>query len=143
MSHRVVVTGLGLVTPVGTDVESTWNALLAGTPGAAPITKFDPQKLSVRFACEVKGFDPLKYIDRKEARRYDLFAQFALAAAHQAVTQAGLEGKFPSPDRTGTPHRRDHVGRTHRSAARDRTRRRAGLRGGTAGDPAAGSVDRR
>ncbi len=101
MSHRVVVTGLGLVTPVGTDVESTWNALLAGTPGAAPITKFDPQKLSVRFACEVKGFDPLKYIDRKEARRYDLFAQFALAAAHQAVTQAGLEGKFPSPERTG------------------------------------------
>jgi 3-oxoacyl-[acyl-carrier-protein] synthase II len=101
LPHRVVVTGLGLVTPVGTDVESTWSALLAGTPGAAPITKFDPQKLSVRFACEVKGFDALKYIDRKEARRYDLFAQFALAAAHQAVTQAGLEGKFPSPERTG------------------------------------------
>jgi 3-oxoacyl-[acyl-carrier-protein] synthase II len=101
LPHRVVVTGLGLVTPVGTDVESTWNALLAGTPGAAPITKFDPQKLSVRFACEVKGFDPLKYIDRKEARRYDLFAQFALAAAHQAVAQAGLENRFPSPDRTG------------------------------------------
>ncbi|MGH7515792.1 MAG: beta-ketoacyl-ACP synthase II [Gemmatimonadales bacterium] len=101
MPHRVVVTGLGLVTPVGTDVDSTWTALLAGTPGAAPITKFDPQKLSVRFACEVKGFDPLKYIDRKEARRYDLFAQFALAAAHQAVSQSGLEGKFPSPERTG------------------------------------------
>ena len=66
-------------------------------PGAAPITKFDPQKLSVRFACEVKGFDPLQYIDRKEARRYDLFAQFALAAAHQAITQAGLEGKFRRP----------------------------------------------
>ena len=101
MPHRVVVTGLGLVTPVGTDVESTWNALLAGTPGAAPITKFDPAKLSVRFACEVKGFDPLRYIDRKEARRYDLFAQFALAAAHQAVSQAGLEGRFPAPERTG------------------------------------------
>jgi 3-oxoacyl-[acyl-carrier-protein] synthase II len=101
LGHRVVVTGLGLVTPVGTDVDSTWNALLAGTPGAAPITKFDPQKLSVRFACEVKGFDPLQYIDRKEARRYDLFAQFALAAAHQAITQAGLEGKVPSPERTG------------------------------------------
>jgi 3-oxoacyl-[acyl-carrier-protein] synthase II len=99
--HRVVVTGLGLVTPVGTDVESTWAALLAGTPGAAPITKFDPARLSVRFACEVKGFDPLLYIDRKEARRYDLFAQFALAAAHQAVTQAGLEGRFPAPERTG------------------------------------------
>lgn len=99
--RRVVVTGLGLVTPVGTDVESSWNALLAGTPGAAPITKFDPQQLSVRFACEVKGFDPLQYMDRKEARRYDLFAQFALGAAHQAVTQAGLEGRFPSPERTG------------------------------------------
>jgi 3-oxoacyl-[acyl-carrier-protein] synthase II len=96
-----VVTGLGLVTPVGTDVDSTWTALLAGTPGAAPITKFDPQKLSVRFACEVKGFDPLRYIDRKEARRYDLFAQFALGAAHQAVSQAGLEGQVPSPERTG------------------------------------------
>ncbi len=99
--HRVVVTGLGLVTPVGTDVESSWSALLAGTPGAAPITKFDPQLLSVRFACEVKGFDALRYMDRKEARRYDLFAQFALAAAHQAVTQAGLEGKVPDPDRVG------------------------------------------
>ena len=63
--RRVVVTGLGLVTPVGTDVESTWSALLAGTPGAAPITKFDPQQLSVRFACEVKGFDALRYMDRK------------------------------------------------------------------------------
>ena len=101
MPQRVVVTGIGLVTPVGADVESTWLALLAGTSGAAPITKFDPQKLSVRFACEVKGFDPLTYIDRKEARRYDLFAQFALAAAHQAVTHAGLEGRVPAPERTG------------------------------------------
>jgi 3-oxoacyl-[acyl-carrier-protein] synthase II len=101
LTRRVVVTGLGLVTPVGTDVESSWSALLAGTPGAAPITKFDPKDQSVRFACEVKGFDPLQYIDRKEARRYDLFAQFALAAAHQAVTQAGLEGKFPEAERTG------------------------------------------
>jgi 3-oxoacyl-[acyl-carrier-protein] synthase II len=99
--RRVVVTGLGLVTPVGTDVESSWSALLAGTPGAAPITKFDPQQLSVRFACEVKGFDALRYMDRKEARRYDLFAQFALAAANQAITQAGLEGKVPDPDRVG------------------------------------------
>jgi 3-oxoacyl-[acyl-carrier-protein] synthase II len=96
-----VITGLGLVTPIGNDVESTWQGLLAGRSGAAQITKFDPTKLQVRFACEVKGFDPLQYIDRKEARRYDLFAQLALAAAHQAITQAGLEGRFPSPDRTG------------------------------------------
>jgi 3-oxoacyl-[acyl-carrier-protein] synthase II len=101
LTHRVVVTGLGLVTPVGNDVESTWRALLDGKPGAAPITKFDASNQRVRFACEVKGFDPLQYIDRKEARRYDLFAQLALAAAHQAITQAGLEGRFPSPERTG------------------------------------------
>ncbi len=101
MTRRVVVTGLGLVTPVGNDVESTWSALLAGTPGAAPIRKFDPSQLSVRFACEVKGFEPLQYMDKKEARRYDLFAQFALGAAHQAVTQAGLDREVPSADRTG------------------------------------------
>jgi 3-oxoacyl-[acyl-carrier-protein] synthase II len=100
LAHRVVVTGLGLVTPVGNDVESTWSALLAGRSGAAPITKFDPSKLQVRFACEVKGFDASRYMDRKEARRFDLFAQFALAAAHQAVAQAGLEGRFPA-ERTG------------------------------------------
>jgi 3-oxoacyl-[acyl-carrier-protein] synthase II len=101
LPRRVVVTGLGLVTPVGNDVESTWQGLLAGKSGAAPITKFDASNQRVRFACEVKGFDPLQYIDRKEARRYDLFAQLALAAAHQAVTQAGLEGKFPNSERTG------------------------------------------
>jgi 3-oxoacyl-[acyl-carrier-protein] synthase II len=101
LTQRVVVTGLGLVTPVGNDVDSTWQALLEGKSGAAPITKFDASNQQVRFACEVKAFDPLQYIDRKEARRYDLFAQFALAAAHQAITHAGLEGRFPSPDRTG------------------------------------------
>jgi len=101
LTHRVVVTGLGLVTPVGTDVDSTWAGLLEGRSGAGVITKFDPSKLSVRFACEVKGFDPLLYMDKKEARRYDLFAQFALGSAAQAVVQAGLEGKFPNPARTG------------------------------------------
>ena len=92
---------MGAVTPLGTNLEQTWAGLLAGRSGAGPITKFDASKLQVRFACEVKGFDPLAYMDRKEARRYDLFAQFALAASHQAITQAGLEGKFPTPDRTG------------------------------------------
>ena len=102
MTRRVVVTGLGLVTPVGNDVESTWNALLAGhARGGADHQVRSARSCQVRFACEVKGFDPLQYIDRKEARRYDLFAQFALAAAHQAVTQAGLEGKLPDPERTG------------------------------------------
>lgn len=101
MARRVVVTGFGLVTPLGNTAEDTWAGLLAGQSGAAPITKFDPQHLQVRFACEVKNFDPLAFMDRKESRRYDLFAQFALAAAQEAVAHAGLEGKFPVPDRTG------------------------------------------
>jgi 3-oxoacyl-[acyl-carrier-protein] synthase II len=101
LARRVVVTGCGIVSPLGTDVASTWAALLEGRSGAGPITKFDPAKLQVRFACEVKGFDPLQYMDRKEARRYDLFAQFALAAAHQAMTQAALEDKVPDPNRVG------------------------------------------
>ena len=92
---------MGAVTPLGANMEQTWAGLLAGRSGAGPITKFDASKLQVRFACEVKGFEPQAYMDRKEARRYDLFAQFALAASHQAITQAGLEGKFPTPERTG------------------------------------------
>jgi 3-oxoacyl-[acyl-carrier-protein] synthase II len=99
--RRVVVTGLGLVTPVGLTVEETWASLLAGKSGAAPITKFDASRLQVRFACEVKGFDPLLYMDRKESKRYDLFSQLALAAAHQAMAQAGLADGVPHPERTG------------------------------------------
>jgi 3-oxoacyl-[acyl-carrier-protein] synthase II len=99
--RRVVVTGLGLVTPVGLTVEETWANLLAGKSGAGPISKFDASRLQVRFACEVKGFDPLLYMDRKEAKRYDLFAQLALAGAHQAMAQAGLAGGVPNPERTG------------------------------------------
>lgn len=99
--HRVVVTGLGLVTPLGLTVEQTWTNLLAGTSGAAPLTRFDPSRHRVKFACEVKGFDPGLYMDRKEARRYDLFAQFALGAATQAITQAGLEAGAKDRDRVG------------------------------------------
>ena len=101
MRRRVVITGLGLVTPVGLTVDETWANLLAGTSGAATITKFDPANLAVRFACEVKGFDPSPYLDRKEARRYDLFAQYGLAAAHQAMVQAGLDGGAADPERAG------------------------------------------
>ena len=95
--RRVVVTGLGLVTPVGNTVEETWAGLLAGRSGAGPITKFDATRQQVRFACEVKNFDAGAYIDRKEARRYDLFAQYAIAASHQAVMQAGIH---QAPDLT-------------------------------------------
>lgn len=101
MTRRVVITGLGLVTPVGLTVDETWTNLLAGVSGAAPITKFEASNQSVRFACEVKGFDPSPYIDRKEARRYDLFAQYGLAAAHQAMVQAGLANGVADPDRAG------------------------------------------
>lgn len=90
-----------MVTPVGLTVDETWTHLLAGTSGAAPISKFDPSNMAVRFACEVKGFDPSPYLDRKEARRYDLFAQYGLAAAHQAMVQAGLDGGAGDPERAG------------------------------------------
>jgi|DewCreStandDraft_2_1066082.scaffolds.fasta_scaffold00104_27 3-oxoacyl-[acyl-carrier-protein] synthase II len=89
-ARRAVVTGLGLVTPVGLTTEETWANLLAGCSGAGPITQFDAQGFPVRFACEVKGFDPERYIDRKEVKRTDRYAQFALAAAAQAMAQAGL-----------------------------------------------------
>lgn len=91
MRRRVAITGLGLVSPLGNSVTDTWEALLAGRSGAGPITRFDPTALPVKFACEVKGFDPAQYMDKKEVRRYDLFAQFAIGAAAQAVTDACLE----------------------------------------------------
>ncbi|MFW6202408.1 MAG: beta-ketoacyl-ACP synthase II [Gemmatimonadota bacterium] len=97
--RRVVVTGLGLVTPVGNDVDATWRALLDGRSGAAPITHFDAEEFDVRFGCEVKGFDPREYLDRKEVRRTDRFSQFALAAAQQAVDASGLEDDISELDR--------------------------------------------
>jgi len=101
VERRVVVTGLGLVTPVGNTVEDTWSALVAGKSGAARIRRFDPSALDVTFGCEVKGFDPLAYLERKEAKRCDLFVQYAVAATAQAVQHAGLGRGFPAPERTG------------------------------------------
>jgi 3-oxoacyl-[acyl-carrier-protein] synthase II len=89
--RRVVVTGLGAVTPLGLDVESSWSSLLAGDSGAAVITQFDHTDYPVHFACEVKGFDPTEWIDRKAARRMDRFTHLILAAARQAVADSGLE----------------------------------------------------
>jgi 3-oxoacyl-[acyl-carrier-protein] synthase II len=89
--RRVVVTGLGAVTPLGLDVESTWSSLLAGESGAGEITAFDHSNYPVHFACEVKDFDPTEWIDRKAARRMDRFAHLILAAARQAVADSGLE----------------------------------------------------
>ncbi len=101
MERRVVATSLGLVTPVGNTVEDSWSALVAGKSGAARIRRFDPSALDVTFGCEVKGFDALAYLDRKEAKRFDLFCQYAIAATVQAVRAAGLDGGFPSPERSG------------------------------------------
>jgi 3-oxoacyl-[acyl-carrier-protein] synthase II len=102
MKRRVVVTGMGALTPVGNDVATTWRALLDGVSGAAPITKFDASKFPVRFACELKGFDPLKYMDRKDAKRADPYAQYAIAGAVQAMSDAGLsELNGIDPDRVG------------------------------------------
>ncbi|HZT53947.1 MAG TPA: beta-ketoacyl-ACP synthase II [Gaiellaceae bacterium] len=89
--RRVVVTGLGAVTPLGLDVESTWTSLLAGESGAAEITHFDHRDYPVHFACEVKDFDPGQWIDRKAARRMDRFTHLILAAARQAEADSGLE----------------------------------------------------
>src|SRR5438876_1778513 len=89
--RRVVITGIGAVTPLGNDAETSWQNLIAGESGAAPITQFDSSDYYVHFACEVKDFDPSNWIDRKQTRRMDRFAQLILAAARQAEADAGLE----------------------------------------------------
>lgn len=94
--RRVAVTGLGVVSPLGLDVKSTWDAATRGTPGGGPITLFDAdERFTTRIACEVKGFDPLKHMDRKEARRNDRFVQLALAAADETMASANLSGPPP------------------------------------------------
>jgi 3-oxoacyl-[acyl-carrier-protein] synthase II len=98
--RRVVITGLGAVTPLGNDVRSTWENLVAGRATAGPITTFDATGFPVTFACEATGFDPAQWIDRKQARRMDRFAQMIVAAARQAQADAGLEIE-PECDRVG------------------------------------------
>ncbi|SKA07788.1 3-oxoacyl-[acyl-carrier-protein] synthase II [Chitinophaga eiseniae] len=88
---RVVVTGMGALTPIGNDVNTFWSNLKAGVSGAGPITKFDTTAFKTKFACEVKGFDVEKYMEKKEARKMDNFTQYAMAAAHEAVADAGLD----------------------------------------------------
>lgn len=99
--RRVVITGMGAVTPLGLSVDETWDALLAGRSGIAPITKFDTSELRTRFAGELKGFDPKNYMERKEARRLDPYIQYALAATGQAVTDSGLDFSKEIPTDTG------------------------------------------
>ncbi|MEK6566007.1 MAG: beta-ketoacyl synthase N-terminal-like domain-containing protein, partial [Bacteroidota bacterium] len=99
--RRVVVTGMGAVTPIGLTVEEYWQNLLAGISGAAPITNFDARDYDTKFACELKGFDPLKFMDRKLAQRCDPFTQFALAASEMAVKDSGLDLEKVDRDRIG------------------------------------------
>jgi len=101
MARRVVVTGMGAITPLGLDVPTLWKGLLEGRSGAAPITLFDPSPYDTRFACEVKGFDPLNYMDRKEARRSDRYTQMAIAAAEEAMRNSGLKIDAGNAERVG------------------------------------------
>lgn len=88
---RVVVTGLGALTPIGNNVEAYWEGLKEGKSGSAPITYFDTEKFKTKFACELKGYDPMDYFDRKEARKLDRFAQYALVSSDEAIADAGLD----------------------------------------------------
>jgi 3-oxoacyl-[acyl-carrier-protein] synthase II len=98
--RRVVVTGIGMVTPLGNDPETTWENLTGGESGAGPITQFDAADYAVRFACELKDFDPTTWIERKQARRMDRFSQMALSAARMAEADSGLDIS-KAPDRVG------------------------------------------
>jgi 3-oxoacyl-[acyl-carrier-protein] synthase II len=102
LNRRVVVTGLGLVTPVGNSVESTWTALAAGKSGAEYIRKFDAEKFPVRFACEVKDFNPLDYVEKKEARKMGAFIHYAIAASQEAVDNSGLKITDDVAENVGT-----------------------------------------
>ena len=98
---RVVVTGIGAITPLGNNLHDYWNALINGVSGADMITQFDASKFRTKFACEVKGFDPTQFLDRKEARKIDRFTQFAIVASDQAMIDAGLNKENIDPDRIG------------------------------------------
>ena len=102
MNRRVVVTGLGLVTPVGNSVDATWSALMAGRSGVDFIKKFDTEKFPVRFAAEIKDFDPLNYVEKKEARKMGAFIHYAIAAADEAIKDSGLEITDDMAEQVGT-----------------------------------------
>jgi len=98
---RVVVTGIGALTPLGNNLQEYWNGLMNGVSGADFITQFDAAKFKTRFACELKNFDPLQFLDRKEARKIDRFSQTALVVSDQAVADAGISGDNVNVDRVG------------------------------------------
>ena len=101
LGRRVVITGIGLITPLGVGTEPTWSALLEGRSGVGPITRFDASDFSVQIAGEVTDFDPLVWVAKKEARHMDRFIHFAIAAAQLAFDDAGLSTPLPNPERCG------------------------------------------
>jgi 3-oxoacyl-[acyl-carrier-protein] synthase II len=101
MTKRVVVTGLGCISPLGNNVPDTWSSLLAGKSGAGPITRFDASKFKTRFAAEVKGFDPVALLGARDAHKFDRYAQLAIAAAQEALTQSSLTIDDSNRDRVG------------------------------------------
>lgn len=101
MIKRVVVTGLGALSPIGNNVTTFWDSIVQGKSGAAPITKFDTEKFKTTFACELKGFDPKEHFDVKEIRKYDPFTQYALVAVREAVADAGIDFLTLNRDRIG------------------------------------------
>ena len=100
-SRRVVVTGMGALTPIGNDLESYWNGLISGTSGCANITHFDATNFKTKFACELKGFDPADHFEKKEYRRYDRFSQYGIVAANEAIKDSKLVESSPNYDRIG------------------------------------------
>ena len=100
-SRRVVVTGMGALTPIGNDLESYWNGLISGTSGCANITHFDASNFKTKFACELKGFDPADHFEKKEFRRYDRFSQYGIVAASEAINDSKLIDSSPNYDRIG------------------------------------------
>ena len=100
-SRRVVVTGMGALTPIGNDLESYWNGLISGTSGCANITHFDASNFKTKFACELKGFDPADHFEKKEFRRYDRFSQYGIVAASEAINDSKLIDCSPNYDRIG------------------------------------------
>ena len=100
-SRRVVVTGMGALTPIGNDLDSYWNGLISGTSGCANITHFDASNFKTKFACELKGFDPADHFEKKEYRRYDRFSQYGIVAASEAINDSKLIESSPNYDRIG------------------------------------------
>ncbi len=101
MSRRVVITGMGAISPIGNSVNDVWDSVKAGKSGAGPITRFDPSEFATKIAAEVKDFDPKEYMDKKEARKMEIFSQFTVAASLEAMKDAGLNDGDYDPDRTG------------------------------------------